>query len=103
MALQTTAEVVEMLKAASGETSPNVTYAGSSSYGVEEAPGEVVLGEGGQMGVISSDPSVLVATGAFSTAFAVNGAITVGGVAKKIREHLAVDDGALTRIWLREA
>lgn len=96
---ETVADVERRIRKTGGKP---VVYAGESSYGHFEAPGEVVLAEDGRAGVISTDPSVVIATGVFTAPLSTEELITVDETAYQIRQSLPFEDGALTRIWLME-
>lgn len=99
MALITTAELVAQIEDTDGV---EVVYEGETTWGHLEAPGEVVLAEDGRAGVVATDRSVAVATGALSEPLEAGAPIKVDGSYYVIHRTIPFGDGVLTRIWLQE-
>lgn len=99
MALITACELEAMFKDAGG---PLVEYNGQETYGRKRIMDDVVVGDDGFAEVVGAAETLTIATGRL-TDLARDIAIIIGGVDYEIRDHRRIDDGTLTRIWLRSA
>lgn len=93
------ADQIESLIEESGGV--EVVYGAVETWGhLDTIDLHAVGGEG--EGVIGTQRSVLVATGKIGTV-TMDSEITVGGTSFQVRDHAREDDGATTRILLRDA
>jgi hypothetical protein len=85
---------LDAILADAGET---VVLGPDTVFGIVRRPDASELESAGAGSLITRQLVVTVRTGAL-TALAVGAVITVGGTAYRVRDHLAVEHGATTRI-----
>jgi len=81
-----------------------VVAGGVASFGAFDLHDTIVVEDAQRGQVHAHVPSVVVQVSAFSdAALAIDAAITVDGVNYRVREHEALNDGALLKLFLRKA
>lgn len=79
-----------------------VTVGAVTVYGIVDAPDEILLAQMGVSGQIGRMRTVTLRAGAVP-GLTVGTALTTGGASYKVMEVLAVDDGQLVKVKVKEA
>lgn len=79
----------------------SVVHGTETGQGLLDVHDEELLRNGNDPGLIGKVVTVLVKTAAFPT-IAIDAQVTVDGKQYSVRDRLKIDDGAMTRLLLRE-